>query len=96
MGSTSFTNVLSPKCITGKVNFRPLVNENRIENHDTLLPKTAMESVGMKISFPIVQIYVTNTWGKFCLKKLMKNYVGVFFFKFDSKEVMDNVLQRGP
>ena len=53
-------------------------------------------SVGKNIAFLIVQNYVTNTWGKFGLKKLMKNDAGVFLFKFDSKEGVDNVLQRGP
>ena len=52
--------------------------------------------VGKTIAFPIVQNHVTNTWGKFGLKKLMKNDAGVFLFNFDSKEGVDNVLQRGP
>lgn len=44
-GPTSFANVVNPERVTRKVNFRSLVNEVRIENHDTLLPKAAMEGV---------------------------------------------------
>ena len=108
-GAASFANVLQPERVPRKVNFRPLVNANHIDNHDTLLPKAAMEGVlsrydntlvgyfiGKNIAFPLVQNYVTNTWGKFGLKKLMKNDAGVFLFKFESKEGVDSVLQRGP
>lgn len=105
----SFANVVTPECVIRKVNFRPFVNETHIDNHDTVLPKAAMEGVlnrydnnlvgffvGKNIAFPLVQNYVTNTWGKFGLKKLMKNDDGVFLFKFDSKEGVEKVLQRGP
>ena len=102
---TSYASLLNNEPMKKKVNFRPLINEVRVDNHDTMLPKAAMETVlnrydntlvgyfvGKNIAFPIVQNYVINTWGKFDLKKLMKNDVGVFLFKFDSKEGVENVL----
>ena len=80
--ATSFANVLNLKRTTSKINFRPLINEVRVENHDTTLPKAIMKSilcryvntfdgyfVGTTIAFPIVQNYVTNTWGKFGLNE---------------------------
>ncbi|PWA74994.1 hypothetical protein CTI12_AA247180 [Artemisia annua] len=42
--STSFANMLKHGRNLKKINFRPLVNENRVGNHDTV-PKAAMESV---------------------------------------------------
>lgn len=106
---TSFANVINATRMVPKVNFRALVNEDRVANHDTMLPMAAMKKVlsrydntlvgyflGKTIAFPLVQNYVTNTWGKFGLQKLMKNDDGVFLFKFATKEGMDRVLERGP
>ncbi|GJR88153.1 ribonuclease H-like domain-containing protein [Tanacetum coccineum] len=57
---------------TKKVDFRTLVNEERMENVDTVLPLSVIE------------------------KNLMKNDDGVFLFKFESKEGLEKVLERGP
>ena len=43
--STLFANVLNAARILLKVNFRFLVNEDRVESHDTMLPRAAMEKV---------------------------------------------------
>ncbi|GKE12013.1 reverse transcriptase domain-containing protein [Tanacetum coccineum] len=95
--------------VTKKVNFRPLVNEERVDNYDTVLFMAAMENVKNKYAnllvgyfvgkirvFPIVQNYVSNTWAKFGLQKLMKNKDGVFLFKFASRDGLDRVLERSP
>ncbi|GJW48393.1 zf-CCHC domain-containing protein [Tanacetum coccineum] len=94
---------------TQRVNFRSLVNEERVVNYDIVLPKYAIDSisnrfanslvgcfVGKSIAFPIVQNYVTNTWGQFGLQNVMKSDEGVFLFKFASKVDLEKVLERGP
>ncbi|GJX35827.1 reverse transcriptase domain-containing protein, partial [Tanacetum coccineum] len=92
-----------------RVNFRALINKERVDNNDTVLPKAAMEGVksrydntlvgyfvGKSLAFTIVQNYVNNVWAKFGLSKLMKTDNGVFLFKFDTKSGMDQVIERGP
>ncbi|GKB65487.1 cysteine-rich receptor-like protein kinase [Tanacetum coccineum] len=87
-----------------KVDFRSLVNEERVDNYDTVLPMSAMEKVknrhanslvgyfvGKSLAFPIVH----NTWAKFGLQNLMKNEDGVFLFKFSSKDGLGRVLECG-
>lgn len=96
---SSFANVVNATRSVQIVNFRALVNEDRVDNHDTMLPMAAMKKVltrydntlvgyflGKTIAFPLVKNYVTNTWGKFGLQKLMKNGDGVYLFKFATKE----------
>ena len=105
----SFASLLGANSTSRKVNFRQMINEDRVPNHDTKLPKEAMEPVlgryentlvgyflGKAIAFPIVQNYVTNTWKKFGVQKIMKNEAGVFLFKFSSKDGLEQVLQQGP
>ncbi|GKE17222.1 ribonuclease H-like domain-containing protein [Tanacetum coccineum] len=95
--------------VSKKLKFRTLVNEERVENADTVLPMSAIEKVknrfentlvgffiGKSVAFTIVQNYVNNTWAKFGLQKLMKNDDGVFLFKFASKDGLERVLERGP
>ncbi|GJT69310.1 putative reverse transcriptase domain, ribonuclease H-like domain, aspartic peptidase domain protein [Tanacetum coccineum] len=92
-----------------RINFRSLVNEERVSNHDTVLPKAAKESVmsryantlvgyfvGKSLAFQIVQNYVNNTWAKSGLSKLMKTDNRMFLFKFNTKSGMDQVSERGP
>ncbi|GJV92052.1 putative reverse transcriptase domain, reverse transcriptase zinc-binding domain protein [Tanacetum coccineum] len=87
-----------------RVNFRPFVNEERVANHDIVLPKSAIETVsiryanslvgffvGKSIAFPIVQNYVTNTWGQFGLQNVMKSDDGVFLFKFASNVGLEKI-----
>nr|GEV92387.1 hypothetical protein [Tanacetum cinerariifolium] len=93
--------------VTMKVNFRSFVNEERLENYDTVLPKVAMENVkhkyantlvgyfiGKSVAFALVQNYVNNTWAKFGLQKIMKNDNDVFLFKFATKDGLDKVLEQ--
>ncbi|GKB93011.1 nucleotide-binding alpha-beta plait domain-containing protein [Tanacetum coccineum] len=107
--STPSTNATNSKHVNKKVNFRALVNKERVDNSDTVLPKAAIEIVkiryenslvgffvGKTIAFSIVQNYVNNTWGQFGLQKLMKSDDGVYLFKFASKVGLEKVLERGP
>ncbi|GKB46102.1 ribonuclease H-like domain-containing protein [Tanacetum coccineum] len=56
----------------------------------------SLVNVEKNLAFTIVQNYVKNTWAQFGLQNLMKNDDGVFLFKFDSKEGLEKVLERGP
>ncbi|GJT39992.1 reverse transcriptase domain-containing protein [Tanacetum coccineum] len=104
----SFASVVNSKQVYKKVNFQAFVNGERVDNHDTVLPKYAINNVkkryenslvrffvGKSLAFPIVQNYVNNTWGKFGLEKIRRNDDGVFLFKFASKGGLDQVLERG-
>ncbi|GJU80045.1 putative reverse transcriptase domain, ribonuclease H-like domain, aspartic peptidase domain protein [Tanacetum coccineum] len=111
----SFASMFHPKSVsedalvlTKRINFRTLVSEEQVSNHDTVLPKAAKESVmsryantligyfvGKSLAFQIVQNYVNNTWAKFGLSKLMKMDNGVFLFKFEMKSDMDQVIEQG-
>ncbi|GJW19953.1 nucleotide-binding alpha-beta plait domain-containing protein [Tanacetum coccineum] len=92
-----------------KLNFRPFVNEEKVENSDIVLLRDAINKVknkyenslvgyfiGKSLAFLIVQNYVNNTCGKFGLQKLMRNDDGIFLFKFADKRGMEQVLEQGP
>ncbi|GJZ28565.1 reverse transcriptase domain-containing protein [Tanacetum coccineum] len=95
--------------IPRKINFRSLVNDEKVENSDTVLLRAAIDKVkskfanslvgyfiGKSIAFQLVQNYVTNTWSKFGFEKLMKNDDGIFLFKFADSTGMEKVLDPGP
>ncbi|GJU72093.1 zinc knuckle CX2CX4HX4C containing protein, partial [Tanacetum coccineum] len=92
-----------------KVNFRAMVNHEKIDNSDFVLPITAIHAmkhkfenslvgffVGKKVAFPLVKNYVTNTWAKFGFEKVMSDDDGVFYFKFASLKGLEQVLEQGP
>ena len=79
----SFASVINSRSVINKVNFRPLVNEENVQNYDFVLPKFASDGVkdryenslvgyfiGKSLAFPVVQNYVQNTWSKFGFKKI--------------------------
>ncbi|GJS96401.1 hypothetical protein Tco_0803369 [Tanacetum coccineum] len=105
MASALYANPLNSE----RINFRSLLNEEKVESYDYVLPqdvadvvKTRYENtlvgyfLGKSLAFPIVQNYVNNAWSNFGLQKLMKTDEEVFMFKFASKEGLEKVLQRGP
>ena len=51
--------------------------------------------VGKKLAFPTVNHFTFKMWKTYGLKDIMVNDEGFFFFKFDSKEGMMNVLEGG-
>nr|GFB18947.1 hypothetical protein [Tanacetum cinerariifolium] len=98
-----------PKDSFIKVHFRALINEEKIESFDCVLPKAVAAKVksryensivgfyvGKDPSFPVVQHYVLNTWRKYGFKKITRNDDGVYLFKFAFKSGMDQVLEKGP
>ncbi|GKB74237.1 hypothetical protein Tco_0935649, partial [Tanacetum coccineum] len=107
--ATSFASCLRPKAMSNMVNFRSLVNLNKVESSDCVLPKAAANKVksryensivgffvGKDPSFQVVQNYVVNTWTKFRFEKITRNDDGVYLFKFASKVGMEQVLEKGP
>ncbi|GJT94129.1 gypsy type transposase [Tanacetum coccineum] len=47
--------------------------------------------IGKRITFPVVEYYARNNWGKYGLTRIMMNSNGFFFFKFKA-----DVLENGP
>ncbi|GJW55186.1 hypothetical protein Tco_0099271 [Tanacetum coccineum] len=105
-GSTSetpsFANILCPKPVTSIIHFCMLVNDEKLDSFDCVLPQGAVNMVKGRydnllvrffvrngLAFMMVQNYVNNVWSKFGLEKLMKNYDGVYLFKFSSKSGME-------
>ncbi|XP_021987007.1 uncharacterized protein LOC110883597 [Helianthus annuus] len=92
-----------------KVNFRFLESLDKIDDTDVDIPVESVKKVqdrftnvlfgyflGKRLAFPVVEYFVTKRWEKYGLRKCMMNGKGFFFFKFDSKEGMEQVLQDGP
>ncbi|GKF03817.1 zinc knuckle CX2CX4HX4C containing protein, partial [Tanacetum coccineum] len=52
--------------------------------------------IGKRMVFPVVEYYVRNNWAKYGLKRIMMNSKGFFFFKFDSWDGLEAVLEGGP
>ncbi|GJU70778.1 zinc finger, CCHC-type containing protein [Tanacetum coccineum] len=109
MGSVESVARVSKPDVPKMLNFRSLVNEEKVDNADFVLPRDAMVKVkrnfenslvgyfiGKILAFQIVQNYVTNTWSKFGFEKVMKNDDGIFLFKFADSMGMDQVMDRGP
>nr|GEY97500.1 hypothetical protein [Tanacetum cinerariifolium] len=105
----SFSSLVRPKESSTKVHFRALVNDEKLESFDCVLPKAAASKVksryenfivgfflGKDSSFPVVKQYALNTWRKFGFEKITRNDDGVYLFKFASKSGMDQVLEKGP
>ncbi|GJT46166.1 hypothetical protein Tco_0954881 [Tanacetum coccineum] len=105
----SFASLLKPKDATNKVHFRTLVNDERIESIDCVLPRDAAAKIkgryensivgfflGKDPSFPVVQQYVSNTWRKFGFERITRNDDGVYLFKFATKSGRDQVIEKGP
>ncbi|GKE07098.1 putative reverse transcriptase domain, reverse transcriptase zinc-binding domain protein [Tanacetum coccineum] len=97
--ATSFASCLRPKAVSNMVNFRSIVNLNKVESSDCVLPKAAANKVksryensivgffvGKDPSFQVVQNYVVNTWTKFGFEKITRNDNSVYLFKFAYKK----------
>nr|GEW65389.1 reverse transcriptase domain-containing protein [Tanacetum cinerariifolium] len=51
--------------------------------------------IGKRLTFPIGENYVKNTWAKYVLERVILNN-GFFFFQFSTREGMEQVLENGP
>ncbi|GKE90227.1 zinc knuckle CX2CX4HX4C containing protein, partial [Tanacetum coccineum] len=104
------TSSQQPKPSQGEpANFMYRQVDNVFEGVDNSMPRIAVENVstrfentlygyfiGKRLAFPVVEYYVKNNWAKFGLKRIMLNAKGFFFFKFDSRVGLENVLECGP
>ncbi|GJT54028.1 retrovirus-related pol polyprotein from transposon TNT 1-94 [Tanacetum coccineum] len=106
----SFVNVVNSERHVSKLNFKKLFNtDQEEEGSDFVLPMEAINTiqywfintlvgffVEKSVAFPLVQNYVSNTWGKFGFQKVMRDDGGFFYFKFTSLSGVEQVLQQGP
>ncbi|GJX37958.1 hypothetical protein Tco_0251261 [Tanacetum coccineum] len=99
----SFAHVLNNNP-SSKSKFRSLLNSEKVENADVVLPLATFTAaqqryanslvgyfVGKNVAFPLVQNYVSNTWSKFGFQKVIKDEDGFFFFKFTSLSGLEQV-----
>lgn len=104
----SYASMFQTKNTFKSVNIFELRNEERVEGAHVKIPLKEINDVsarfahtlygyfiGKRLTFPIVENYVKNTWAKFGLERVMLNN-GFFLFQFATKEGMDNVLETGP
>ncbi|GJR77122.1 ribonuclease H-like domain-containing protein [Tanacetum coccineum] len=52
--------------------------------------------IGKRMAFLAVEYYAKNNWAKHGLKRIMMNSKGFFFFKFNSHDGLEAVLEGGP
>nr|GEV86531.1 putative reverse transcriptase domain-containing protein [Tanacetum cinerariifolium] len=92
-----------------QVNFRPMVAEKVFERVNILIPRKVIEKVsvqfentlygyfiGKRIAFPVFEYYARNNLAKDGLKRIMINAKGFFFFKFDTRAGLEEILEGGP
>ncbi|GJX67210.1 zinc knuckle CX2CX4HX4C containing protein [Tanacetum coccineum] len=90
-------------------NFRPLVVDPVFDGVNISIPRKVVENVstqfehtlygyfiGKRMAFPVVEYCARNNWAKNRLKRIMMNAKGFFFFKFDTRDGLEAVLEGGP
>ncbi|KAJ0521403.1 hypothetical protein HanIR_Chr10g0470471 [Helianthus annuus] len=105
----SFANVVKNSKENTKVNFRAMESSEVVDGADVVIPLTSVKQVtdryantlygyflGKRLAFPVVDFFAKNNWAKYGLSRLMMNANGFFFFKFKTKEGMDQMLEDGP
>ncbi|GKA39230.1 zinc knuckle CX2CX4HX4C containing protein [Tanacetum coccineum] len=50
---------------------------------------------GKRMAFSVVEYYARNNWAKQWMKRIMMNFKGFFFFKFDSRAGLDTSVLEG-
>ncbi|XP_022024362.1 uncharacterized protein LOC110924676 [Helianthus annuus] len=108
-GSGSYASKVASVKPRNKINFRYIEDTNQMEDVDVMIPMESVRKVqdrfanvlfgyflGKRLAFPVVDYYVSNKWEKYGLQKCMMNGKGFFFFKFGTREGMEQVLQDGP
>ncbi|GJV03961.1 zinc knuckle CX2CX4HX4C containing protein [Tanacetum coccineum] len=89
-------------------NFRTLVADPVFDGVNISIPRKVVEKVstrfehtlygyfiGKRMAFSVVEYYARNNWAKQWLKRIMMNFKGFFFFKFDSRAGLEAVLEGG-
>ncbi|GJV63167.1 zinc knuckle CX2CX4HX4C containing protein [Tanacetum coccineum] len=90
-------------------NFRPLVADPVFDGVNISIPRKVVEKVstrfehtlygyfiGKRIAFLVVEYYARNNRAKHGQKRIMMNFKGFFFFKFDTGAGLEAVLEGGP
>ncbi|GJT66348.1 zinc knuckle CX2CX4HX4C containing protein [Tanacetum coccineum] len=90
-------------------NFRTLVVDPVFKGVNISIPRKVVKKVGTlfehtlydyfigkRLAFSVVEYYARNNWAKHELKRIMMNFKGFFFFKFDSRAGLEAVLEGGP
>nr|GEV80992.1 hypothetical protein [Tanacetum cinerariifolium] len=90
-------------------NFKFIKVDNVFEGVALSMPRRVVENVstrfkntlygyfiGIRLAFPVVEYFVKNNWSKYDLKRIILNAKGFFFFKFDSRDGLESVLEEGP
>ncbi|GJT11410.1 zinc knuckle CX2CX4HX4C containing protein, partial [Tanacetum coccineum] len=90
-------------------NFRTLVADLVFHGVNISIPRKVVKKVstrfehtlygyfiGKRMAFPVVEYYVRNNWAKHGLKRIMMNSKGFIFFKFDSRAILEAILEGGP
>nr|GEU87632.1 hypothetical protein [Tanacetum cinerariifolium] len=52
--------------------------------------------LGKRVTYPVVENCVKNSWSRFGLVRTMMNSKGIFFFRFSSNTGMESMLENGP
>ncbi|MFS7905002.1 hypothetical protein Hanom_Chr01g00042661 [Helianthus anomalus] len=108
-GPQSFARVVQANKEPMKVNFRHMESDEQMEDVDVVIPVASVKQVnerfantlygyflGKRLAFPVVEYFVKNQWAKYGLIKIMMNAKGFFFFKFKTKQGLEQVLEDGP
>ncbi|KAF5759598.1 hypothetical protein HanXRQr2_Chr16g0743201 [Helianthus annuus] len=105
----SFAHIVKNTKEKVKVNFRAMESAEKVDGADVVIPLSSVQQVtdryantlfgyflGKQLAFPVVDYFAKNNWAKYGLSQLMMNANGFFFFKFWSKEGMNQMLEDGP
>ena len=106
---STFAQVLNPESSKPKVIVCQLESDITCDGADIAIPRATVEKVsnkfkntlygyfiGKNIAFPVVEYYVRSMWSKYGLTKVMRNAKGFFFFQFEARKGMEEVLENGP
>ncbi|GJW97773.1 zinc knuckle CX2CX4HX4C containing protein [Tanacetum coccineum] len=104
----SFAFVIQDNTFKKTVKLSKLHNEEVVEGADIVIPIAAVEEVSAMFentlygyfirkrpAFPLVEIYVKNTWAKYGLERVML-HSGFFFFQFATRDGMERFIESGP
>ncbi|KAI3802202.1 hypothetical protein L1987_30332 [Smallanthus sonchifolius] len=106
----TFAKVVQQEKKSVKVNFRHMESSDKVDGVDVVIPLSSVKEVndrfantlygyflGKRLAYPVVDYFVKNNWAKYGLSRLMMNAKGFFFFfKFNTKSGMDQLLEDGP
>ncbi|PWA52145.1 ATPase, F1/V1/A1 complex, alpha/beta subunit, Zinc knuckle CX2CX4HX4C [Artemisia annua] len=107
MKPVSYVNVVNPESNKPKGKFRTLEAENTCDGAEISIPRVVVEEISSRVQNSLYGYFLGrriscgliirhNMWSKYGLSKVRMNAKGFFFFHFDTKKGMDDVLGNGP